>query len=104
MTSNPLDPPTDEVAFSTRTPGPSRRRVALISGGALALVVGAVATSIAASSAPSGSAATNGAVPGLPVAADPLLEEEVLDLDHGRLHGNGFREITITAITGSNVT
>ncbi len=104
MTSTPPDPATDEVAFSTRTPGPSRRRVALIASGALALAVGAVATSMAASPAPSGNATTNGTVPAPFVAADPLLDGEVFDLDHRRLGGHGFREITITAINGSDVT
>ncbi len=104
MTSTPPEAATAEVAFSTRTPGPSRRRMAAIAGGALALAVGAVATSMAASPAPSGSAATNGTVPAPFVAADPLLDEETFDLDHGRRGGHGFREITITAISGSNVT
>ncbi len=104
MTSTPPDAATDEVAFSARTPGPSRRRIALIASGALALAVGAVATSMAASPAPSGSATTNGTVPAPFVAADPLLDEETFDLDHGRRGGHGFREITITAISGSNVT
>ena len=103
MSSNPPDPATDEVAFSTRTPGPSRRRVALIAGGALALAVGAVATSIAASPAPS-SSATTGVAPAPFLAADPSLDEETLDLDHGRFGGGRFREITISAISGSNVT
>jgi hypothetical protein len=104
MSSNPPDPATDEVAFSTRTPGPSRRRVALIVSGALALAVGAVATSMAASPAPSASGTTNGTVPAPFLAADPSLAEDELDLDHGRFGGQRFREITITAISGSNVT
>ncbi len=104
MSSTPPDPATDEVAFSTRTPGPSRRRVAAIAGGALALAVGAVATSLAASPAPSGAPTTNGTVPAPFLAADPSLIEEGIDLDHGRFGGKGFREITISAISGSNVT
>ena len=98
------DVTTEGVEFSSRTPGPSRRRVALITGGALALAVGAVATSMAASPAPAASPTTNGTVPAPFVAAEPWLEEGVVDLDHGRLGGQGFREITITAISGSNVT
>ena len=98
------DAATDEVAFSTRTPGPSRRRVALIAGGALALAVGAVATSMAASPAPSASGTTNGTVPAPLAVAEPWLDEAIVDLDHGRFGGQGFREITITAISGSNVT
>src|SRR5687768_15698161 len=104
MSSNPPDPATDEVAFSTRTPGPSQRRIALIASGALALAVGAVATSMAASPAPSTSPATNGTVPAPFVAAEPWLDEGVVDLEHGRFGVGGFREITISAISGSNVT
>ena len=106
MPSNPpeTNAATDQVEFSSRTPGPSRRRVALITGGALALAVGAVATSMAASPAPSASGTTNGTVPAPFVAADPWLDEGVVDLEHGRFGGQGFREITITAISGSNVT
>nr|MBA2299590.1 hypothetical protein [Chloroflexota bacterium] len=104
MPSNPPDSATDEVAFSVSSPGPSRRRAALIAGGALALAIGAVATSMAASPAPSSSATTNGNVPAPFLAADPALDEETIDLDHGRFGGQGFREITITAISGSNVT
>src|SRR5687768_17826951 len=104
MSSNPPDPATDEVAFSARTPGPRRRRVALVAGGALALAVGAVATSMAASPAPSGNASTNGITPAPFIAVDPTLDEETLDLDHGRLRGHDFREITIRTISGSNVT
>lgn len=104
MPSNPPDPTTDEVAFSTRTQAPSRRRLALIGGGALALAIGAVATSMAASPAPSGSATTNGIVPVPFLAADPSLAEDAFDLDHRRFGGHRFREITITAISGSNVT
>src|SRR5688572_19341019 len=104
MPSNEPEATTDQVEFSSRTPGPSRRRVGLITGGALALAVGAVATSMAASPAPSTSPTTNGTVPAPFVAAEPWLDEGVVDLDHGRFGGQGFREITITAISGSNVT
>jgi Domain of unknown function (DUF5666) len=108
MPSNPpdahADTTTEGVEFPSRTPGPSRRRVGLITGGALALAVGAVATSMAASPAPSTSPTTNGTVPAPFVAAEPWLDEGVVDLDHGRFGGQGFREITITAISGSNVT
>ena len=104
MSSTSPDPATDEVAFSTRTPGPSRRRVALIGSGALALAIGAVATSMAASPAPSASGTTNGTVPAPLLATDPSFAEDAFDLDHGRFGPHGFREITITAISGSNVT
>ena len=104
MTATPPDAATDEVAFTTRTPRSSRRRVGLVASAALVLAAGAVATSLAASPAPSGSATTNGTVPAPFAAADPLLDGEAFDLDHGRLGGHGFREITIKAISGSNVT
>jgi hypothetical protein len=98
------DSATDEVAFSTRTPGPSRLRVAAIAGAALALVADAVATSLAASPAPSSSATTNLTVPAPFLGPAPGLDEDGLELDHGRFGPHGFREITITAISGSNVT
>jgi hypothetical protein len=102
-------PPTaaDEVAFSTRTPGASRLRVATVAGAAAALAVGVVATSLAASPAPTSSGSTNGTTSG--VAAPPFLAldpglDGTVDLDHGRFGGKGFRDITIKAISGSNVT
>ena len=97
----------DEVAFSTRTPGPSRRRVAAVGGAAVALAIGVVATSFAASPAPSTSGSTTPSTGAMDLgpflALEPGLDEEIV-LDHGRLGGQGFREITITAISGSNVT
>lgn len=116
MTQNPPDadpavapqpgPGNDEVAFSTRTPGPSRMRMAAVAGAAAALVVGVVATSFAASPSPSASGSTNTSGSGAAVApflaADPGIAGGV-ELDHGRF-GGGFRDITIKAISGSNVT
>ena len=97
----------DEVAFSTRTPGPSRLRVAAVAGAAAALAVGVVATSLAASPAPSAAGSTNNSASGagqVPfLAIDPGFDGS-LDLDHGRFGGQGFRDITIKAISGSNVT
>jgi hypothetical protein len=101
----------EEIAFSARTPRPSRMRVVTVAGAAVVLAVGAVATSLAASPARSNPAATSGStsgspvtVPGAPFAlADPSLDENV-ELDHGRFGGMGFRDITITTISGSNVT
>ena len=103
MPSNPPDAAPDAVAYSTRTPGPGRLRIAAVAGVAVALAAGAVATSLAASPAPTGSVTTNGTVPAPLLATDPTLAEDAFDLDHGRLGGHGFREITITAISGSNV-
>jgi hypothetical protein len=100
-------PAGDEVVFSTRTPRPSRMRVAAVAGAAAALVVGVVATSLAASPSPSASGSTNTSGSGTNaapfLAADPGLAGDV-ELDHGRFGGQGFRDITIKAISGSNVT
>lgn len=95
----------DEIAFSSRTPGPSKLRIGAVAGAALALAVGAVATSFAASPAPSSSGTTNGigGAPALIAIPDPALDGDV-ELDHGRFGGRGFRDITITAISGTNVT
>lgn len=97
---------TGGVAFSARTPRPSRLRVAAVAGAAAALAIGVVATSLAASPAPSTTGSTNGSgTTGgqvAPLAAiDPLLDEAV-GLDHRRF--GGFRDITIKSISGSNVT
>ena len=104
---SPAAPEVDAVEFSKRTSGPSRLRVAAVAGAAAALVVGVVATSLAASPAPSASGSTSGstgAVGAVPFAVlEPGLDEGI-ELDHGRLGGIGFREITISAISGSNVT
>lgn len=115
MTLTPPDPnptptaptPGDEVAFSNRTPGPSRLRVAAVAGAAMALAAGVVATSLAATPAPTATGSTNGSTTGLApapfLALDPAVDPEI-GLDHQRLGGKGFREITIKAISGSNVT
>jgi hypothetical protein len=96
----------DEVAFSTRTPRQSRLRVAAVAGAAVALAVGVVATSLAATPAPSATGSTNTSTTGLnpaPFLLDPAVDEEI-GLDLQRLGGKGFRDITIKAISGSNVT
>ncbi len=114
MTLTPPDPnltplapsPSDEVAFSNRTSGPSRLRVAAVAGAAVVLAVGVVATSFAATPAPSTPGSTNDATTGLnaaPFLLDPGLDEAG-DLDLQRFGGKGFRDITIKAISGSNVT
>jgi hypothetical protein len=100
-------PAPDAVAFSHRTPSPSRKRIAAVGAAAAALVVGVVATSFAASPAPSTPGSTNGSGNGAAIApflaADPGIPGGV-ELDHGRFGGQGFRDITIKAISGSNVT
>jgi hypothetical protein len=100
-------PGTDAVTFSHRTPSPSRMRIAAVGAAAAALVVGVVATSFAASTSPSTSGSTNGSGNGAAtapfLAGDPGVAGDA-GLDHGRFGGEGFRDITIKAISGSNVT
>jgi Domain of unknown function (DUF5666) len=105
----PLPPESaaDGVAFSTRTAGPRRLRIAAVTGAAAALAIGVVATSLAASPTPSASGTTNSSTGGISSVPFLALEpgvDEALDLDHGRFGGRGFRDITITSISGSNVT
>jgi len=93
------------VTFSHRTSGPSRLRIGMVAGAAVALAVGAVATSLAASPAPSLVSPTGGAAILAPAAILPAIDDEAAGFDHGRLRGpGGFRDITVGAISGSNVT
>ncbi len=96
----PLGAPLDAVTVSGRTAGPSRLRVGLIGGAAMALVVGGVATSLAASPSPSAPStpAANGA------AAPDTSADGSIELDRGRQGAKGFRNVTIAAISGSDVT
>jgi len=96
------------ATYSDRTGGPSRRRIGLVAGGAIALVAVAAATSLAASPAPSTTpdSSTNGAANGAPGNAGgrgapgfagrpgPMLRDG----------GIGLRQITITAIDGNQIT
>lgn len=101
MTANPTDP-AEGTAFSGSTGTPSRRRIGLILAGATILVIGAAATSFAASPAPSASNTPSSggqampAVPGNGPADAP---------DVGRFGrpGFGFRQITITSINGNEI-
>ena len=102
MTANPTDP-AEGTAFSGSTGTPSRRRVGLVLAGATILIIGAAATSLAASPAPSasntpssGGSQTTPTVPGNDPAAVP---------DFGRFGrpGFGFRDITITSISGDDI-
>ena len=107
------EPPDPETAAASPTVepvaasgGPSKLRVGVVSGAAVALAVGAVATGLA--STPPIASGSPGSVPAaisqLPAALEPVLEPGDLELDHGRLGGGLFRDITISAIAGSNVT
>lgn len=102
-------PIAEHLAFSNRTTGPSRLRIGMVAGAALVLAVGAVATSLAASPAPSLVSPAGGASvisPALaPAAILPAVDEQAAGFDHGRIGGPGaFRDITVGAISGSNVT
>jgi len=88
------------VSFSDSTGAPSRRRIGLVVAGAILLVVVAAATSMAASPAPSGSTDLQGS---LALGGVPGLDGSTA-LDDGRSGRHGFRDITITAISGNDVT
>lgn len=104
--ATPIAPPAGGVTFSQRVAGPSKVRAGIVAGAALALAVGAVATSFAASPAPTSVTSTGGPSILAPAAAIlPGIDDEAAGLDHGRFGGpGGFREITIGTISGSNVT
>ena len=88
------------VSFRDTTDGPSRRRIGLVVAGAIALLIVAAATSMAASPAPSG--ATDG-TPNFSLGGDPALDGPFA-VDGGRLGRHGFGNFTITAINGNDVT
>ena len=105
ITPPPADPtPPSDATFSDRSPGPSKTRLGLVAAGALALVAIAAATSMAASPAPSttpngaGNGPSSGTNDGLP------------GFKNGGRDGFRFggpiqlRQITITAISGNDVT
>jgi len=100
-TMTPHTTTTPGAAFTGTTGTPSRLRIGLVLGGAAVLAIAAAATSMAADSpAPdalggSTTFALGGTDPALGEAGDPAL---------GRLGRHGFREITITAINGTDVT
>jgi hypothetical protein len=107
----PPEPATQPVQPMT-TPGPSRLRVGLVSGAALALAVGVVATSFAATPAnPAASTAGTGTVDLAtttawlaPAAVSGGIDGGSGTFDHGRFGGQGgFRDITISAISGSSL-
>lgn len=100
MTAIPTEPG-DGASFDGSTGRPSRGRIGLVLLGATILIAAAAATSFAAGpsrpNTPGGSTAlTLGAL-------DPSLDESTSS-DLGRFGGHGFREITIAAISGNDVT
>jgi hypothetical protein len=92
------------ISFSDSTGAPSRRRIGLVVAGAILLVVVAAATSMAASPAPSGSAGSSGSSPGNFALGGDLGPDGPIAFDGGRFGRHGFRDITITAISGNDVT
>jgi hypothetical protein len=103
----PVAEPAVEVPVAAvRTGRPSKTRAGLVTGAAAALLIGAVATSFAATPSPATPDTppllTNGAAPAL--ALDPAVDELDDAFELGRFGGIGFRDITIKAISGSNVT
>lgn len=104
--------PTHAVAFGERTHAPNRLRAGVVAGAAIALAVGAVATSFAASpgatatgtdgNGATGTVTTSAWAP--PAAMSGLLDGQAGVFEHGRLGGHGgFRDITISAIDGSSL-
>ena len=103
MTANPTDP-AEGTAFSGSTGTPSRRRVGLVLAGATILIIGAAATSFAASPVPNSSnSPSSGGTQTMPGAAG---NGPAAAPDFGRFGrpGIGFRQITIASISGSDVT
>lgn len=97
----------DDITSRSRTGGLSRLRIGIVSGAAVALAVGAVATGFAASPLPvpvasTGSATTSAWI--APAALDGIAVDEPDGFDHGGLGGRGgFRDISISAISGSSL-
>jgi hypothetical protein len=103
-TPTPVDEPA--VPVGTRTTGPSKLRVGVVSGAAMALAVGAVATSFAATPTQRATMTTPAAAAVLApaVALDPVVDTGT-ELGLGRFGARGgFGEITISAISGSSLT
>ena len=98
MTANPTDP-VEGTAFRGTTGEPSRRRIGLVLGGAVILMVAAATTSFAATNAPANS--TNGTGPTI---AAGSTTDGVDAPDLGRHGRNAFGNITITSISGNDVT
>jgi hypothetical protein len=97
----PSAPPTDEAPGGTGKPG--RLRVGLVGGAAVALVVGVAATSLAATPSPTAAGPTSMDRTAL-TAPGPALSQDDLVFDHGRFGRFGLHDITITAISGTDVT
>jgi hypothetical protein len=103
MTARPTDP-TDGAAFNAPTGTPSGRRAGLILAGVTILIIGAAATSLAASPAPGASnPPTSGGTQTVP-AGPKSGAAAVPDFGRSGRAGFGFREITIASMSGNDVT
>jgi FKBP-type peptidyl-prolyl cis-trans isomerase 2 len=92
----------DGAVATSKVPGPGKLRVGVVAGAAMALAAGAVATSLAGSPAPSTTSTGANAPAAVAPAIVPFVDEDAGDLDR---HGvGGFRDITISAIDGNEVT
>jgi Domain of unknown function (DUF5666) len=98
MTTNPTSPG-GGASLNGSTDGPSRARIGLVLAGAAILVVAVVATSFAAGPTTS----ERGGTPFTLGALDPALGGTD-GPDVGRFGAHGFGDITITAISGDDVT
>lgn len=100
---DPIDRAIDGASFSGRT-GPSRLRIGVVSGAAVALAIGAVATSMAATPPVTGTTGATGttSMPALYAAGSAAAELDAA-FEHGRMGGMAHREITIESISGTSV-
>lgn len=100
MTAKPTGPG-EGASFEGSTGRPSRGRIGLVLVGAAILIGAAAATSFAAG--PSNSTTPGGSTTFTLGALDPALDETI-GSDLGRFGGHGFRDITIAAISGNDLT
>jgi uncharacterized protein DUF5666 len=94
------------ASYQARLKGPGRLRIGLVVGALLAVVVAATVTlgaSPAPSGAPSGGNQPGNTKPDRAGGSAFNLRDRVLGLLEGRGDLRGFRQITITAINGSNL-
>ena len=112
LAPSPADSAPAAVAFTGRTGTPSKLRAGVVAGAAVALAVGAVATSFAASPAPSAGTNSGITTPAVPFAGNGgiTLPGGAFEQrgpggfgDHGGFGPGAFRDITIAAIDGSSL-
>jgi hypothetical protein len=100
----PATPLTEPPTATRATRGPGRLRIGLVSGAAAVLAIGGVATALAASPATDATSDTPDARAWTAPAAGAGFGESGVAAEHGRFGGRGaFRDITVTAISGSSI-